>query len=177
MTSLLSFLTNLHMWGGTPIRLQIQTALFIDKDFYLSLRGWRGIPGRPPFIVLPLGSQCFPWVLLTLFIFLTIFILLLILILFFILLLILILLPLMKVVMMLVLKVLNKLICKVLCLINLIILRRERQRMGVTIRWKIVHVCMPFVKVLPVQNIHWHHLVPPCSIYFPCLSTKDLGTV
>jgi hypothetical protein len=41
----------------------------------------------------------------------------------------------MKVVMMPVLKVLKKLICKVLYLINLIILRRERQRMGVAIRW------------------------------------------
>jgi hypothetical protein len=113
-------------------------------------------PGRPPFVVLPLGCQCFPWALLTLFIFLTTFILLLVLILFlilltlFILLLILILLPLMKVVMMLVLKVLKKLICMVLCLINLIILRRERQRMGVAIRWQIVDVFMPFIKVLPV---------------------------
>jgi hypothetical protein len=141
------------MWAGTPRRLEIQTTLLIDKDFYLSLRGWRGILGRPPFIVLPLGYQCFPWVLLTLFIFLTLFILLLILIL----------LSLMKVVMMLVLKVLKKLIYKVLCLINLITLRRERQRMRVAIQWHIVHVCMPFVKVLPVQNIHWHRLVPPFS--------------
>jgi hypothetical protein len=113
----------------------------IDRGFYLSLRGWRGIPGRLPFIVLPLGCQRFPWVLLTLFIFLTTFISLLILILFMILqtlfisLLILILLPLMKVVMMLVLKVLKKLICMVLYLINLIILRRERQRMGDAIWW------------------------------------------
>jgi hypothetical protein len=38
-------------------------------------------------------------------------------------------------VMMLVLKVMKKLLCKVLYLINLIILRRERQRMGVSIRW------------------------------------------
>jgi hypothetical protein len=122
------------MWAGTPIRMEIQTTLFIDRDLYLSLRGWRGIQGRPPFVVLPLGCQCFPWVLLTLFIFLTIFILPLILILvlilltFFILLLILILLPLMKVVMILVLKVFKKLIYMVLCLINLIILRRESQK-------------------------------------------------
>jgi hypothetical protein len=171
------------MWAGTPIRLEIQTALFIDMDLYLSLRGWRGILGRPPFVVLPLVYQCFPWVLLTLFIFLTIFISLLILILFlilltlFILLLILILLPLIKVVMMLILKVLKNLICKVLCLINRIILRRERRRMAVAIWWQIVHVCMPFFMVLPVQNIHWHHLVPPCSIYSLSMSTKDLGTV
>jgi hypothetical protein len=48
----LSFLTNLHLWAGTPRRLEIQTALLIDKDFYLSLRGWRGILGRPPLVVL-----------------------------------------------------------------------------------------------------------------------------
>jgi hypothetical protein len=135
----LSFLTNLHMWAGTPRRLEIQTALLINKDFYMSLRRWRGIPGMPPFIVLLLGCQFFPWVLLTLFIFLTLFILLLILIWFLILLtlfilltlililfLILIMLSLMKVLMMLVLKVLKKLLCKLLYLINLIILRRER---------------------------------------------------
>jgi hypothetical protein len=43
------------MWDGTPIRLEIQTALFFDNDFYLSLKRWRGILGKPPFIVLPLG--------------------------------------------------------------------------------------------------------------------------
>jgi hypothetical protein len=31
------------MWAGTPRRLKIQTTLLIDKDFYLSLREWRGI--------------------------------------------------------------------------------------------------------------------------------------
>jgi hypothetical protein len=61
---------------------------------------------------------------------------------------------LMEVVMMLVLKVLKKLLCKLLYLINPIILRRERQRMGVAIRWQIVHVCMPLVKVLLDQNKH-----------------------
>jgi hypothetical protein len=145
------------MWAGTPIRLEIQTALFIDNGFYLSLRGWRRILGKPPFVVLPLGYQCFPWVLVTLFNFLTLlFLILLILFILlapFILLVILILLSLMKVVMMLVLKVLKKLIYKVLCLINLIILNWERHRMGVAIRWQIAHVCMPFVKVIPVQNI------------------------
>jgi hypothetical protein len=174
----------------------------IDKDIYLSLRGWRGILGRPPLVVLllVLGYQ-FPWVLLTLFIFLalfifvtlilifltlfilpTLFILLMILILFLILLtlfillilililfliLILILLSLMEVVRTLFLKVLKKLLCKLLYLINIIILRRERQRMGIAIQWQIVHVCMPLVKVLPVQNIHWHHPVLPCSFYSP----------
>jgi hypothetical protein len=54
------------------------------------------------------------------------------------------------VVMMLVLKVLKKLLYKLLYLINLIILGRERQRMGIAIQWQIVHVCMPLVKVLPV---------------------------
>jgi hypothetical protein len=149
----MSFLTNLHMWVGTPRRLVIQTALFIDMDFYLSLRWWRGIPGGPPLVALLLVLGCqFPWVLLTLFIllalfiFITLFILLLMLILFLILLtlfilltlimilcLIMILLSLLIVGMMLVLKVLKKLLCKVFYLINLIILRWERQRMGVAI--------------------------------------------
>jgi hypothetical protein len=54
----LIFLTNLHMWAGTARRLEIQTALLIDKEFYLSLRGWRGIPGRPPLVVLLLVLGC-----------------------------------------------------------------------------------------------------------------------
>jgi hypothetical protein len=133
------------MWAGTPKRLEIQIALLIDTDFYLSLRGWGGgIPGRLPLVVLllVLGCQQFPWVLLTLFILPTLFMLLLILILFLIFLtlfilltLILILLSLMEVVMMLVLKVLKKLLYKLLYLINLIILGRERQRMGIAIQW------------------------------------------
>jgi hypothetical protein len=41
----------------------------------------------------------------------------------------------MEVVIMLLLKVLKKLLYKLVYLINLIILRRERQRMGVAIRW------------------------------------------
>jgi hypothetical protein len=80
-------------------------------------------------------------------------------------------------VMMMVLKVMKKLLCKILYLINLIILRMGRQRMGVAIRWQIIHVYMPLVKVLPVQNKHCHRPVPPCSFYSPCLSTKDLRTV
>jgi hypothetical protein len=40
------------MWARTPRRLEIQTALLIDKDFYLSSRGWKGIPHMPPLVVL-----------------------------------------------------------------------------------------------------------------------------
>jgi hypothetical protein len=40
------------MWVGTPKRVEIQTALLINKDFYLSLRGWWGIPGRRTLVVL-----------------------------------------------------------------------------------------------------------------------------
>jgi hypothetical protein len=34
------------MWAGTPRRLEIQIALLIDTDFYLSLRGWGGGDSR-----------------------------------------------------------------------------------------------------------------------------------